>query len=236
MKNNYLIIISLFTVVVLTMLTTKGYSQQQEKFSDINFLIHISNFLKTSIDSNDKRQSSIDQAYFLKLEQKSSYFLRIPFKNKSITTDFIALEMDSNFIPSKGSIVHIIKNINGYSYLDTVNIYTLKREKKWTVYLNNDSKTFKNNKLEKSKVLDEVIVTGSNDGKLWSLNLNIFAILNPGTIEPMQDNTGFGVKPSGGTSGGFGTYSYYFDANLSANNFLPPVATKVEFERPEGLK
>jgi hypothetical protein len=48
----------------------------------------------------------------------------------------------------------------------------------------------------------------------------------------MESGYGYGIAPAGETSGGFGTYSYYFDIYLTARNYLPPSADEVEFERP----
>lgn len=224
-------LIKLFSVILFVIDSTHIYAQQQEKFFDMNFLVNVSRFLRNNLNEVDKKQSNIDEAYYLKLANENLYFLRIPFKGKPITTDFIALETDSSVNCYKGSIVHIEKINKKNAYLDTLTIYNLKRDKNWVVYCSN-SITLNSDKLNNKKELDPVMLPASSNGILWYLDLNIFAILNPVTIEPMQDGSGFGVGPEGKTSGGFGTYSFYFDANLDMNNFLPPVADKMEFERP----
>jgi hypothetical protein len=231
MKKEPLMKLFSISIILIMFGSIKMYGQQQEKFLNMDFLVNVSRFLRNNLNEVDKKQSNIDEAYYLKLANENLYFLRIPFKGKPIVTDFIALETDSSGNCYKGSIVHIEKVNKKNAYLDTLIIYNLKRDENWVVYCSNPT-TLNSDKINNKKELDPVMLPASSNGTLWYLDLNIFAILNPVTIEPMQDGSGFGVGPAGKTSGGFGTYSFYFDANLDMSNFLPPVADKIEFERP----
>lgn len=221
----------LYAILVLSQLFPHQTYAQSNIFQNESFMKNTIIFLKKNIAESDKAKYNMYESYYLNLAKQDHYLLRIPFKDKSIKTDFIAIECDSFGNCFKGSIVHIIKNSLNNSFFDTVVIFNLARDRKWITYYTPD-KVLSEDALAKIKVLDPVIIAATNDGKTFDVNLNVFAILNPEQIELMEDGGGFGVTPDGDTSGGFGTFSYYFDANLDYRNFLPPVVTEIEFERP----
>ena len=219
----------------LSCLTIFYATAQVDNDFETNYNLKVLKYLKENISQGDKKNKDYDNSYKLRIGDSAFFFLRIPFIDKPITTDFIVLKTDSFGNCLKGSIIHIVKSKINNPYLDTLIVYNLIRDKKWVVY-NTEPKKIKKVEINKTKVLDPVLISSYEGPNLTSvIYLNLFAILNPDSIEFMKDGGGFGVSPCGETSGGFGTYSFYFNVNLNKNNFLTPVADKIEFERPENL-
>ncbi|CAN5295362.1 hypothetical protein BH11BAC5_BH11BAC5_43280 [soil metagenome] len=222
------------TSFILAVLPINSKAQrQQEKFRDMKFCGNILRSLSPRLNDEDRKNIDLDKAYYLEMENTNHYFLRIPFKERPINSDFIGLEMDSLGNCKKGSIVHRNKGkLPKFSeYADSFVIYSLNRAAKRVVFIT-PMKALSDSGATKEKVLDPAMLI-SNDQKLnLSVHLNMASILNPEKLELMEGGYGFGIAPAGETSGGFGTYSYYFDVDFTVLNYLPPVADKVESERP----
>jgi hypothetical protein len=226
-------LMALLPVVLFFLLPLHLPAQQQEKFTDTKFRGNVFRFLRQHLLDDDKNNIDFDSAYYLQIENKNHYFLRIPFKEKPINMDFIGLDTDSLGNCNKGSIVHRIRGkLSRFSeYADSFVIYSLNRDTRKLIYIT-PLKGLSDTIAANVKVWDPAINIG-NDQKLnLYVHLNIAAILNPGKLELMESGYGYGIAPAGETSGGFGTYSYYFDIYLTARNYLPPSADEVEFERP----
>lgn len=232
MKSNFSskIFVVLFSFLGVLSLPLKA--QQQEKFTDTGFRGNIFKFLRLHLSIDDRKNVDLEKAYYLEMDNKNHLFLRVPFKEKPINIDFIGLEIDSTGNCTKGSIVHRIKGqLPKFSeYADSFIIYSLNRESKRLIYIT-PMKQLSESEATKIKVLNAAVLI-SNDQKLnLSVHLNIEAILNPDKLELMEGGFGFGIAPAGEKGGGFGTYSYYFDVDLTLWNYLPPVANRIEFER-----
>lgn len=228
MNCKFLLKLFFISIVSLLITSSKVTAQQQEKFQDGVFIHNVSSFLIKNLKNTDNKQRELFEAYYLQLAN-THLFLRIPFKNKPITTDFIAVEIDSVGNCYRGSIVHINMSTKNYTHLDTVIIYTLNREKNWIIHT-----AIPSGKNQVKVALDPVIIHryDNNDITKPFLLLNTTALLNPAKIALTENEDGFGIAPAGKTSGDFGTYSFYMNAALNRDNFLPPVAEKIAFEQP----
>jgi hypothetical protein len=227
----------LFTIL----LNISAFGQMPDIYSaTVN--ANIFTYLRNNFSKDSIRHMDLSESYFLRFDSGRHYVLRIPFKGKSITTDFIALQTDSLGNCSAGSIVHLYKGETNNPYTDTFYIYNLQRTKKWIVFSTMPAwmkrvkdTAFKENIIPATKntaITDPAVILSCSVTEC-TYYVNVFAILHPDKIE--KDGDDFGVPPTGWTSGGFGTYSEYFNINLSRQNFLTPVADKIEFERPENL-
>lgn len=195
-----------------------------------DYYSNVNQSLKNNLNSSDFRDIDIEKSYSLKLESSRSLLLLIPFKKKSISADFIALKTDSLGNCLGGSIIHVKNSTNRNT--DTFYIHNLQRTKNQVVFLNSWSDLKKNKNVSKdqnTEILDPVILLScTKDECLYYLN--VFALLNPAQITKSGDE--FVVKPTGITSGEFGTFSEYLNINQNAS--LSSII-KVEFEHPENL-
>jgi hypothetical protein len=212
---------------------------QQQELMHLKFRVNVTKFLGDNLETADKKKLDMDEAYYLNVGSyfsktdtgKKHLFLRVPFKDKPIATDFIGVETDSLGNCTRSGIVHINKDKLNRSYGDTFYISNLKRNKTWQIYYT-QPKVLSSGKENKPKVLDPAVLYATNNGKDYVISLNIEAIFNPEGLEQMPEGGFFGITPAGNTGGGFGTYSFYFDVNLNRRNFLPPEIDQVDFERP----
>ena len=89
--------------------------------------------LKDSISVTDFRQLDFDHAVETHIPKVGQIFLRIPFINKSLASDFLLLKIENNGIFSSGKFFNINKNIQkSYKKSNTkfngnIKIYSLKR-------------------------------------------------------------------------------------------------------------
>ncbi len=228
----------LFTIL----LNTSAFGQMPDIYSaTVN--ANICTYLRNNFSKDSIRHTDFSESYFLRFDSGRHYVLRIPFKEKSITTDFIALQTDSAGNCSAGCIVHLYKGETNNPYTDTFYIYNLQRSKKWVVFStmpawmvpDRDTSHAKDITVKNvNPVLSDPVIILSCSPTECTYYLNVFAIINPDKIE--KNDGEFGVPPTGWTSGGFGTFSEYFDIKLTRQNFLEPALDKIEFERPENLK
>ena len=162
------------------------------------YQINVVKFLKNNLSSVDYKAKNLDESYFLKFDSGRSYFLRIPFIEKSILTDFIALQTDSFGNCIRGSIVHFNRTKDDNLYTDTLFICNLERKQNKIIYFEPSgdlSKKKITSTNDKTVILDPVVILGSDKTKIYYY-FNVLAILNPLNIEPMKEG-GFGIAPSG---------------------------------------
>ncbi|CAN5295422.1 hypothetical protein BH11BAC5_BH11BAC5_43290 [soil metagenome] len=108
----------------------------------LKFRVSITKFLNDNLGIADKNNLDIDEAYYLNVGSyslktdtgKKHLFLRVPFKDKPIATDFIGVETDRLGNCTRSGIVHINKDKFNRPYGDTFYISNLKRNKTWQIY------------------------------------------------------------------------------------------------------
>lgn len=115
---------------------------QQQELMHLKFRVSITKFLNDNLGIADKNNLDIDEAYYLNVGSyslktdtgKKHLFLRVPFKDKPIATDFIGVETDRLGNCTRSGIVHINKDKFNRPYGDTFYISNLKRNKTWQIY------------------------------------------------------------------------------------------------------
>ena len=104
-----------------------------EDFNNTMLLNSIQVQLKDSISSNDFEQLDFTNSVFSKLAINEMNLIRIPFKNKSISTDFVLLKIEKNKLFSSGKIIHLSQYKIGListskQFNGEINISTLNRK------------------------------------------------------------------------------------------------------------
>lgn len=66
--------------------------------------------LKDSLNSIDYDALNFNEGIFINLEAKNKSFFRLPFRNKSIESDFVLLELKNDTAFSLGKIIHLQQN------------------------------------------------------------------------------------------------------------------------------
>jgi len=104
-----------------------------EDFNNTMLLNSIQVQLKDSISRNDFEQLDFTNTVISKLAINEMNLIRIPFKNKSISTDFILLKIEKNKLFSIGKIIHLSQYQIGListsqQFNGEINISTLNRK------------------------------------------------------------------------------------------------------------
>lgn len=200
------------------------------------YLKNVNAYLKANLTSEDYSRINLQMGNISLIESDSSYFFRLPFKDKSVQTDFIALQTDSLGNCSKGNIIHYEIPDASLPANKTVLINNLQRNRNWKFDL--AKPVFRETKSESTLVvmiptLENVTIVcyrhSTNGYTQFTLD-NISFLLNPSSAVPMPGGGGggggYGVPSAGNTSGDFGTFGNYLNSEDG-------IVDKVEFERPE---
>ena len=118
---------------VLLMILFSCKKEVNEDFNNTMLLNSIQVQLKDSISSNDFEQLDFTNSVFSKLAINEMNLIRIPFKNKSISTDFVLLKIEKNKLFSSGKIIHLSQYQIGListskQFNGEINISTLNRK------------------------------------------------------------------------------------------------------------
>ena len=101
--------------------------------NSISLLTNIRYQLKDSISTNDFQQLDFNNTLITNYSDNNLSFLRIPFTNKSIATDFLLLKIEKNEFFSRGKIINIYKDQTDRSprtflqFNGNINIFSLDR-------------------------------------------------------------------------------------------------------------
>ena len=96
--------------------------------SNNHLLSNIQQQLKDSISATDFTQLNFNASIITKYGEQGDVFLRIPFKDKSISTDFILLKIEADKYFSSGRIIIINRTSEADTkYNGHINIYSLQR-------------------------------------------------------------------------------------------------------------
>lgn len=200
--------------------------------SEQSYLNKVNALLKKKLTVEDYSRIDLPKANISLINNNANYFIRVPFKNAAVKTDFIALQTDTLGNFDNGKIIH-------YEIPDTllpankkVLITDFDRTKTWMFnFLKPSLKEAKSEVVIIIPLLDDVTIVcylpnPSVVGSFTQFSLdNINFLLNPSSATQTSNGI-YGVPPAGNTSGNFGTYSNYMN---NANG----IVNKIEFERPE---
>ena len=216
-----------------------------------DFISEIKIQLKDSLSINDFQQLDFVNFVRTDIPIPGQDFLRIPFKNKSLATDFMLLKIENGDHFSSGKIFKINKNIQGISdkpvtrFYGDIQIYSLKRE-----LLTNSSITngfinaFHSNQNNSNPRFDiavvvnplmpEVTIVCSPSGGGYNYNdyFNLMSLYNPG------NGGGGGGSAGGGSRGSGGYYSNSNPSNSGSNHQFSGAGGKtifINFEWIENL-
>lgn len=118
----------LISCLFILLFSCKKEVRQLPDFSN-NLLDKLKLSLKDSISADDLQQLDFYHSYISKTDKSNFSIVRIPFKNKSIETDFLLLELGPELTISNGRFIHIdregilkksINNFNGNILIESL--------------------------------------------------------------------------------------------------------------------
>lgn len=170
------------------------------------YLKNVKAALKDSMSGSDFSNLDFTKAIVNRVDSVSLYFMRVPFKGKSIEGDFVLVKTEKDGRVKEGRVVHLEGNMKQRAFYGNVSISALNRahvlssviDKGYIVVLHKDWST--REQLMEAAMPEVVIVTYVNhtpDYSTW-LWLNSFFYIN--------SYGGVGGSDGGGGAGGGGYY------------------------------
>jgi hypothetical protein len=95
-----------FTLITLTLILF-GCKKESRGTSSDDFLHNVKAYLADSLGGNDYVSLDFSKAVLNKVDSVNLYFLRVPFKGKSVAGDFVLLKMNKDGIVQRGEIIHL---------------------------------------------------------------------------------------------------------------------------------
>ena len=89
----------------------------KKEISQVNpdrFLENVKTDLKDSVNESDYSSLDFSEAVLNKVDSVGLYFLRVPFKGKSVATDFVMVNTDKEGKVKKGRIIHLEGKVNEF--------------------------------------------------------------------------------------------------------------------------
>jgi hypothetical protein len=253
----------LLSVIVLSFILFSCKKEIPERFNDIHSFNSIKLQLKDSLSTDDFQQLDFINTVGDKIDKAAFSFLRIPFFNKSIKSDFVLLKVETNGNFSAGKIFHIIKDEQSLSkkvlnkYNGRINIQSLERKLLTSSFITNgyvDAFHVKNNTAQSKEsvveipLMPEVIIVctipGSGGGSS-SDYYNLQSLFSSGggggdSNSPMGGSSAGGNQNSGGYysnsgCGGGGNIPAGGTLGGSGETFINKYPLLVDFELTENL-
>lgn len=94
------------------------------------YLQNVKTALKDSLTTSDFSNLDFTKAIINRVDSVSLYFLRVPFKEKSITSDFVIVKTDKEGRVDGGKIIHLEGSVTNYSFNGSTVISSLNRLEK----------------------------------------------------------------------------------------------------------
>jgi hypothetical protein len=100
--------------ISLLLLLLTACKKEIKTFNSNNYLESVKTALKDSVAANDYGQLDFDKTVLNKVDSVQLFYLRIPFKGKSLMNDFVIVKTDYKGIIEEGKIVHLEGKENEY--------------------------------------------------------------------------------------------------------------------------
>jgi len=207
------------------------------------YLHSVLSHLRDSLSATDLSQLDTTKGYLTDPRKSGNYTLRLPFKGKSISGDFVLLQTDANGNILRSRVVHLENDsqdgtpFSGNIRLSSLSGMVILQSKVSNGYLEalhgggitatpkklTDSKTTTVLPAPDADWLPEVVVVGYGSGSAPSNYISLDGLLGAASSGILNSGGGDGSASDGGNSGGGGGASS--GSQNSSNTSTPPDST-----------